>query len=262
MERRPRSAAARVVLALCALLVFAGFMALGTWQVERRAWKLDLIARVNRRVHAPAVAAPGPGEWPHVSAAADEYRHVRLAGRFLNDRETLVQASTVLGAGFWVLTPLQEPDGAVVLVNRGFVPPQAQSAAARRATEPRGESTVTGLLRITEPGGGFLRRNDPAANRWYSRDVQAIAAARGLTHVAPYFVDEDATPMPSAAPSSGESGQQPVGGLTVISFYNHHLLYAITWYTLALMVVGAAWRVAREEREISRRGARRPVRPI
>ena len=107
---------------------------------------------------------------------------------------------------------------------------------------------------MTEPGGGFLRHNDPAANRWYSRDVRAIATARGLSRVAPYFVDEDAAPAQSSGSSTAESAQWPVGGLTVISFYNHHLLYAITWYTLAVMVAGAAWRVAREEREISRRG--------
>ena len=49
--------------------------------------------------------------------------------------------------------------------------------SSRTATEPKGETAVTGLLRITEPKGGFLRKNDPAADRWFSRDVQAIAAA-------------------------------------------------------------------------------------
>lgn len=239
------------MLALVALLVFAGFLALGTWQVHRRAWKLDLIARVDRRVHAPPVAAPGPDAWARITAANDEYRHVRLAGRFLNDRETLVRASTVLGRGFWVLTPLREADGAVVLVNRGFVPSQQANPAARGTPEPQGEQVVTGLLRITEPGGGFLRRNDPAHNRWYSRDVQAIAATRGLSQVAPYFVDQDAAA--SGDRSASAPGRWPVGGLTVISFYNHHLLYAVTWYGLALMVAAAAWRVAREERMLSRR---------
>ncbi|WPH19453.1 SURF1 family protein [Variovorax paradoxus] len=233
---RPRGAAARVALAVCAALAFAGFFALGTWQVERRTWKLDLIARVEQRVHAPPSEAPGRERWPQVSAAADEYRRVRMAGRFLHDKETLVQASTRLGAGFWVLTPLQAADGRIVLVNRGFVPPEARERAARAATEPQGESSVTGLLRISEPKGGFLRRNDPAADRWFSRDVQVIAAARGLHDVAPYFVDAEAAPSPpGAAPA------WPAAGLTVIAFPNSHLVYAITWYGLALMVLAAAW---------------------
>jgi len=243
---RQRSAAARAALAVCAALAFAGFFALGTWQVERRAWKLDLIARVEQRVHAPAAEAPGPERWPQINAAADEYRRVRLAGIFLHDKETLVQASTRLGAGFWVLTPLQATDGGIVLVNRGFVPFEAQERPSRKATEPQGETTVTGLLRITEPNGGFLRKNEPATGRWFSRDVQAIAAARGLGNVAPYFVDADAAPS-----SSGAAPAWPAGGLTVIAFPNSHLVYAFTWYGLALMVLAAAvyaWREGRKRR--------------
>jgi len=247
---RQRSSAARVALAVCAALAFAGFFALGTWQVERRAWKLDLIARVDQRVHAPAAEPPGRSHWPQVNAADDAYRHVRMAGTFLHDKETLVQASTRLGAGFWVLTPLQSTDGTVVLVNRGFVPPEAGERAARAATEPKGETTVTGLLRITEPQGGFLRKNDPASERWFSRDVQAIATARRLKDAAPYFVDAEAGPSLSA-----ETADYPVGGLTVIAFPNSHLVYALTWYGLALMVLGAAWYVWRDDR---RRGRKAP----
>ncbi|WP_218510761.1 SURF1 family protein [Variovorax sp. dw_308] len=230
---------ARAAAAAVAVLLLAGFIALGTWQVERRAWKLDLIERVDQRVHAPAVAAPGPASWPEVSAARDEYRHVRVTGVFLHDREALVQAVTTLGSGFWVLTPLRQPDGRVVFVNRGFVPPEARQRATRNGSEPAGETTVTGLLRLTEPKGGFLRSNDAASGRWYSRDVQAMAAARGLAEVAPYFIDADATP------SMGER-EWPAGGLTVVTFQNNHLVYALTWYTLALMVVAAAWRFLRQ----------------
>jgi surfeit locus 1 family protein len=114
--------------------------------------------------------------------------------------------------------------------------------------QPRGPVLVTGLLRIGEPHGGFLRRNDPKDGRWYSRDVAAIAAARGLSPrlTAPYFIDADATPNP---------GGLPVGGLTVIAFPNSHLVYALTWYGLALLVgVGFAY-AAREEWSI-RGGAR------
>jgi surfeit locus 1 family protein len=258
---RQRSAAARVALAVCAVLAFAGFVALGTWQVERRAWKLDLIARVDQRVHAPAGTPPPRGEWPATNAANDEYRHVRLAGTFLHDKEALVQASTRLGAGFWVLTPLRAADGTVVLVNRGFVPPEARERRARTEPEPepQGETIVTGLLRLSEPKGGFLRKNDPAADRWFSRDVQAIAAARGLAaaDVAPYFVDADAAPTaptaptapatPAAATAVADAPAWPAAGLTVIAFPNSHLVYALTWYGLALMVLVAAWFVRRGE---------------
>lgn len=236
----------RLALALCALAAFAGFFALGTWQLERRAWKLDLIERVDQRVHAPAADAPGPGEWPRVNRADDEYRHVRAGGRFLHDRETRVQATTELGSGYWVLTPLRMAEGRTLLVNRGFVSAAQQKERAARGSEPAEAVTVTGLLRMTEPRGALLRDNDPGADRWYSRDVQAIALARGLGEVAPYFVDADAQ---AAAPGG------PVGGLTVIAFANNHLVYALTWYALALMVAGATWIVVRQERRRAEEGS-------
>ncbi|MGJ5179270.1 SURF1 family protein [Bradyrhizobium oligotrophicum] len=222
---RPASFAIRAAWVACVAVL----LALGVWQVERRAWKLDLIDRVERRIHAAPVPAPGPAAWPGITRSDDEYRRVTLSGRFLNDRETLVQAVTAEGPGYWVVTPLQTADGPV-LVNRGFVPADRREPASRSAGNPEGTVRVTGLLRISEPGGGFLRHNDPAGNRWYSRDVAAIASARGLSGVAPFFIDADATPNP---------GGFPIGGLTVIAFPNNHLVYALTWFTLALMLAGA-----------------------
>jgi len=235
---RPRSTASLIVLGAASLAVFVGLLALGVWQVERRAWKLDLIARVDQRVAAAPVAPPSD-----VDADRDEYRHVRISGRFLNDREAQVAASTVKGAGYWVMTPLQADDGTVVLVNRGFVPTENRDPATRAAGQIEGPVTITGLLRITEPKGGFLRSNEPAAERWYSRDVAAIAAARRLTNVAPYFIDADATPNP---------GGLPIGGLTVIAFPNSHLIYAITWFGLAALLAFGVGYAVRSER--GRRG--------
>lgn len=238
------SRAARVTVVALAALLFLAFCALGTWQVQRRAWKLALIERVEQRVHAQPVAPPPPTRWAGVNVADDEYRRVRVAGRFLHEHESLVQAVTVQGSGFWVMTPLQQADGSQVWINRGFVPPSRRALADHGGPVPAGPVEVTGLLRITEPKGGFLRRNEPGQGRWYSRDVQALSAARGLQQAAPYFIDAEATAGPSVA---------PLGGLTVIQFPNTHAVYAFTWYTLALMVAGAAWWLLRTGTGDSRR---------
>lgn len=207
--------------------------------MHRLAWKRDLIERVEQRVHAPPVAAPGRGQWPRVKVANSEYLHVSVQGRYLHDRETPVQAVTERGGGFWVLTPFETVDGYVVLINRGFVPPNRRDPATRPDGQVEGVTTVMGLLRISETGGAYLRTNEPAADRWYSRDVAAIAEARGLTNVAPFFIDADA--------SQALSGNAPAGGLTVIKFSNNHLQYALTWFGLALMVAGGAFLVLRYE---------------
>ena len=151
------------------------FTGLGVWQVERRGWKLALIAAVEARVHAAPAPAPGPADWPDLTAEADAYRHVGTAGVLLHDRTTLVQAVTELGGGYWVLTPLRSDAGFTVLINRGFVPLEQADPATRPGSEPSGHVALTGLLRVTEPGGAFLRSNDPASDRWFSRDVAAIA---------------------------------------------------------------------------------------
>jgi len=223
---------------VCLVLLAAALTALGTWQVERLAWKRDLITRVDQRVHAQPVPAPARAEWDRVNAADDEYRRVTATGTLANDKETLVYASTVLGPGYWVMTPLMLADGTVILVNRGFVPTDKRDPGLRRDGELSGPVEITGLMRMTEPKGSLLQSNDIAADRWYSRDVAAIAQKHGVSAVAPYFIDADATANP---------GGLPVGGLTVIDFPNNHLVYAITWYGLAAMVLALLAFILRAE---------------
>lgn len=229
----------QVLLALLAI-AFAGFVALGGWQVERRAWKHALIERVEARLAAAPVAAPGPDAWAAIGRD-DEYRRVMLRGRFDHGRETCTQAVTVHGPGCWVLTPLRTEAGWTVLVNRGFVDPAHRDPASRHDAQAEGPVQIAGLLRASEPGGGFLRANDPAIGRWTSRDVAAIAAARGLdpARTAPYFVDADAA---SSLPGG------PVGGLTVVQFRDHHLIYALTWFGLAAMTAAAFGHLLRRPR--------------
>ena len=212
----------RLFVALCLSLAIL-FTGLGVWQVQRLFWKLDLIERVDARVH--AAPTPLPANVGSLRPEDIEYRRVRVSGRLLNDRRTLVDALTELGPGYWVVTPLRTSAGSV-LINRGFVPKEQLG----KVTSPTGDVTITGLLRLSEPGGRFLRANVPAQDRWYSRDVTAIAQKRGLGSTAPVFIDADATP---------NAGGYPVGGLTVVKFRNAHLVYALTWFGLAaLCVVG------------------------
>ena len=138
-----------------------------------------------------------------------------------------------------MLTPLVEASGAIVFVNRGFVPLDHKDPATRKDGELSGEVKVTGLLRLNEPKGTLLRSNEPSQDRWYSRDVLAMGEARGLHPVAPYFVDADSTPNP---------GGLPVGGLTIIHFRNSHLSYAVTWFAMALMSIAGGVILLKAER--------------
>lgn len=242
--RHGRSTSRVIFIVIASLMVSAMLGALGVWQVKRLFWKLDLIERVEQRVGAEPIAAPPAAAWSSITPETSEYLKVRVTGRFLHDRETLVQAVTDLGGGYWVLTPLKTTQGFTVLVNRGFVPAERREPTTREAAAVVGETAVTGLLRLSEPGGAFLRGNDPAGDRWYSRDVAAIASARGLGATAPYFIDADASP---------NAGGFPVGGLTRVRFANNHLVYAVTWFSLALMALaGGAYVLYDWRRQTSR----------
>lgn len=221
--------------------VFVGFILLGNWQVRRYHLKLRISDAMQTRVHAVPVPAPDPTEWAH--ATSMQYLRVALHGRFLTDAQTLVHGSSTQGYGYWVMAPLRTSRGFIVLVNRGYIPAELPGTPAfARIEPPTGEVTLTGLLRASEPGGGFLRRNQPQKHLWYSRDVTAMAAAEDLPadKTAPYFVDADAV---------AGSQRWPAAGLTKVHIYNHSLGYAITWYLLAIGTALAAGIVVREERK-------------
>lgn len=236
-DRRARTQSPwSIALGAALVVAFVGFIALGVWQLQRMTWKQALIERVDARVTAEPVAPPPRAAWGGVSEEGDAYRRVILSGRFVDVPEVRTQAVTALGAGHWLLAPLRTDGGDIVLVNRGFVPQGAEAAPP-----PAGAVTVIGLLRTSEPVGGFLRRNDPVAGRWYSRDVDAIARARALpaADVAPYFVDAFST----AGPGVATDARWPRAGMTVVRFRDSHLSYALTWFGMALLTAFATWRL-------------------
>ncbi|WP_282602360.1 SURF1 family protein [Paracoccus sp. PARArs4] len=213
-----------IVLLALAGLVFVTLIGLGNWQMRRLSWKLDLIEAVETRAHGDPVAPPEPP----VTQDDDAYLRVEVTGSFRHDSSLLVKAVTEIGPGFWLMTPLDRPEGAV-WINRGFVP------ASGDWTRPEGRQRIEGLLRITEPGGTLLEKNDPEADRWVSRDIAAMNAATGIDAQPGYFIDADQQGSPDAWPR---------GGLTIIDFRNSHLSYALTWYAMALLLVaGMAWAI-------------------
>lgn len=238
-----------VLPGLLALAALAVLLSLGSWQLGRLGWKQELIAQVEARAAAGPVPLPAPGQWPAMSAGADDYRRVRLTGTFRHGLEAYLyhvagdsrsaDRSRPQGQGYFVMTPLDLEGGGTVIVNRGFVPLERRDPATRAEGQISGPVTVTGLIRFPEARGFFAASDDHARRIFYTRDVAAMARAMGLTGtLAPFSVDADATPVP---------GGLPAGGETRLTFANRHLEYALTWFGLALTLIGvfAAFAVQR-----------------
>jgi surfeit locus 1 family protein len=202
---------------------------LGVWQLQRLEWKSGLIAQRKAAVAASPVRPPQT----LAEARAMEFHPVVDDGVFLNDREIFVGATGPKGGiGFHVLTPLREPDGRIVFVNRGFIPSERKDPATRAAGQLAGTVHITGLLRVPpdQRPNWFLPDNRPDLNYWFWIDLPAMAAAAQLapTNVVPFYIDADATPNP---------GGWPQGGVTPLSLPNDHLQYALTWFSLAAALV-------------------------
>jgi surfeit locus 1 family protein len=220
------------VLAVAGLAVLIG---LGNWQMSRKAWKEGLLAQIETRVHAPPISlSEALRRWR--DSGDVEYLHVRVTGRFLHARERHVFAlDERLGPGFHIYTPLQTPEGQLILVNRGFVPTALKDPSARAAGEVDGPVTLTGLARRPSPRGAFTPASEPARNLFYWPDYQGMLASvpeagREDLSALPFFLDADAEPA--------NTGGFPRGGVTRLTLPNRHLEYALTWYGLALTLIG------------------------
>lgn len=213
------------VFTLVSIAMLAVLLWLGTWQLQRLHWKLGLIAQVNRNLTLPPVSLDRA-----LTLGKDaQYRRVALTGYFDHAKEVFVYGIAD-GAPVWhVVTPFMTEGGRTLLVDRGIVPEHLRDPHLRRAGEVAGIQYIVGVWRFPDPPGLFTPRPDLAHHNWYLRDVASIAAFDHVKLVAPVIVEADATPIP---------GGWPQGGHTVVTFRNEHLSYAITWYGLALTLVG------------------------
>ena len=238
-----------------ALMTFAGVilgLSLGTWQMQRRAWKNELISTIEART---GIAPLPPEAWPNLKCQtvqevglelSCEYMKVTLRGTWdhARERHVFICGAQASERNRWArlldLHAAVFADGATeIFVNRGFVPAgrQGRSAARTRSTA-RVVVEVSGMLRSAEPRARFSGQNDEARNIWYVRSPyeflgqEFIAKRLPLIKIAhppgphpwQFYVDQISPP--------------PAGGLPLplagkIELPNRHLEYALTWFSLA-----------------------------
>jgi surfeit locus 1 family protein len=218
----------KLILAFLTMLAAVTLMiGLGVWQLERREWKLALIARLSARMNAkPVLLARAKELWQQNADA--EYTRVRLSGRFLHDEERYLYTALGGEQGWYVITPLVTALGDIVLVNRGFVPDRLRNPATRKDSLSAGTVELQGLARGSERRNWFTPANDAVANRWFWRGIPGLIAslrAGEPARAAPFLIE--------AEPDPSTSGIWPKARIIRVNLPNSHLQYAITWFSLA-----------------------------
>lgn len=227
---------------LVTVIGVALLLGLAGWQMQRRAWKHDLLATLQERLAAAPVPLPAridvPADW--------RYRRVVLRGRFIDGRDMLMSGRPRQGSMGYDLLSLFQPDdgGPAVLVNRGFVPLDWRDPAVRLLpAAPAAAQEISGIARPPTPQLFMQPDNDPAAmGAWVWTDLPAMAAASGLPQLAPVIVDlAPGGPLPP--------GGYPRPHATRIDLPDNHLLYALTWTALAAILAGfyLTWRRLRRQ---------------
>lgn len=207
---------------LAALAGIAVLLALGTWQVQRLAWKTALIATMEARLALPAVPLDAAGD-------DAEYRRVTAVGRYRHDLAFAKGAEAVDGElGARLVTPLELAGGGVLLVERGWLPERLLPPATPAAVEPIGEVTIEGVLRRPGPARLFTPANEPERRRWYWYDPAMLAAWLGTPPL----------PMTLALDRPDVAGPLPRLEPARVELATPHLGYAITWYGLAAALLG------------------------
>ena len=227
------------------LLMVAVCVALGLWQLQRRAEKHVLIAALTERL--AATPAPLPMQWGALTPALDEFRRVRFVATYQSGPDAMVYSSgsavrdDVSGPGTWAFLPAQLPNGETVVINTGFVQntmqdrAQQDRAVARLITnEP---VTLTGYIRFPEAAGLLTPAENLAKRLWFTRDHPAMARTLGWGDgkvVAPFYIDLESPVPPSGIPKPGP--------LTV-HLKDDHLQYAVTWFLLAgaVLIAFGVW---------------------
>jgi len=205
----------------------AVLLMLGFWQLDRLAWKTELIESFNERANAPAMALPD--QTADISQL--EFRNLDLTGRFLHEKELYLTGRTYEGnAGFHVVTPFRTSDGKVILVNRGWVSEAYREPETRLFSVKDEQVSPRAVLRLPQQKGYFVPENDPANGFWFTLKPDEMTAFLELNDAAgTYYADQVRT---------GEVLTLPIAAETRIEVRNTHLNYALTWFGVALSLIG------------------------
>jgi surfeit locus 1 family protein len=201
-------------------IAFVFLNGLGVWQLYRLHWKEGLIRDLARTEAMPPVTVAEVLGHPGSS-----WRQVTLPPCAIDPKRLINMHSEMDGTpGYRVLTACPLTGGQDLLVDLGF-------SQDRLTLQAPVEIDPAGRLRPADKLGAMAPVNSAATGEWYTRNVPDIAAAWHI-HLRPdYFLVLDTTASKLNLPGLRQ-------GLVTAPLPNRHLEYALTWFSLAWIMVG------------------------
>jgi len=196
--------------------------ALGTWQIKRKEEKEKLIQELTDTLQTPAVELTPDiiNNLPNMP-----YRKIIAHGIFLHEYALQVHKNYESTNGSLIVTPFVLKDGTILLVNRGFVPATLSHFNISGNTN---DITIEGLIRKQETANSFTPPSLPKKRLFFFMDIPAmISTLPDSEKIIPVVIDLSV---------SGASGY-PKAGTTNYEIPNNHLSYAITWFTLSVLLL-------------------------
>ncbi|KAK2461574.1 hypothetical protein APHAL10511_006037 [Amanita phalloides] len=236
---------------------------LGTWQLKRLKWKINLIDELQEKLQLQPLSLPPK---VNLSVIPDfAFRKVVLKGRWDHARTMLVGPRVREGVhGVHVIAPLIRDNGSTVLIDRGFL--SNEHAADLAFQKEPGEVEILGMLRTSQRRNLFTPDNEPRSGKWYWNDVSAMAEYAGgdAAGVQPVFVEQIfgtyfyllclSVLIDTLEGHAGEAHTKlskgiPVGRPPTVDLRNSHLSYVITWYALSALTSVMFLRLLRRRKQ-------------
>ena len=223
---------------LATIVMLAGLLSLGFWQVERLEWKENLLARIEQRVLSKPLVLASSDDIIQLRRDAHDYHPAVVDGTrlgvsvywFTQIENAPAEMAPADRVGYHVLTPVMLANGSHILLDEGFVPERFKNQIG--AGQDTGQNSIKEfpvIIRWPDERNIFAAENDLENGLVYVRDAPQIGRHFGIS-LPPVIVESANLPTGAEAP-------WPRGGQTRITLSNRHLEYAFTWFALAAVLV-------------------------
>ena len=193
------------------------FCALGTWQLYRLQWKLELISEITFGLDSSPIE--------YSNSIEKNYQRVSAKGKFNFDKQIYLYSLNDNGKpGYDVITPFRTNKNENVLVNRGWIKKELKNnPIINKNIED--EQKIIGLLRKIYKPNIFKPDNDLKNNIWFSINLEDLKVTSGERFNEFVIFLED------------NQAKTPIPRKISIDVPNNHLKYAITWYAISISII-------------------------